>query len=144
MYLAQCMTPSWAVSLVAKSCLTLETPWTIACQAPLSMGFPRQEYWSGLPFPSLRDLPDPGIKPVSPALTGGFFTTEPPRKLLSRVYLICFQIFRHHFPLLLGGPVWWKLISYTAVVFLCLFQAKSNSVTLTPSYSKYNSSEWLF
>ena len=38
------------------------TPWTVACQAPLSMGFPRQEYWNGLPFPSLGDLPDPGIK----------------------------------------------------------------------------------
>ena len=63
MYLAQCMTPSWAVSLVAKSCLTLETPWTIACWAPLSMGFPRLEYWSGLPLPSPGDLPDPGIKP---------------------------------------------------------------------------------
>ncbi|ELR60425.1 hypothetical protein M91_18992, partial [Bos mutus] len=47
-------------------------------QAPLSMGFPRQEYWSGLPFPTPGDLPDPGIKPaslVSPALAGGFFTT---------------------------------------------------------------------
>ena len=42
------------------------TPWTVACQAPLSMGFPRQEYWSGLPFPFPGDLPDPGIKPASP------------------------------------------------------------------------------
>ena len=41
------------------------TPWTVDCQAPLSMGFSRQEYWSGLPFPSPEDLPDPGIKPVS-------------------------------------------------------------------------------
>ena len=56
------------------------TPWTVVCQAPLSMGFPRQEYWSGLPFPSPGDLPDPGIKPASPALAGGFFTTEPPGK----------------------------------------------------------------
>ena len=60
------------------SCVQLlATPWTVAHQAPLSMGFPRQEYWSGLPFPSPGDLPEPGIKPVSPALTGGFFTTEP-------------------------------------------------------------------
>ena len=51
---------------------------TIAHQAPLFMGFPGQEYWSGLPFPSLGDLPNPGIKPESPVLTGGFFTTEPP------------------------------------------------------------------
>ena len=53
---------------------------TVACQAPLSMGFPRQEYWSGLPFPSPGDLPDPGIEPASAALAGRVFTTEPPRK----------------------------------------------------------------
>ena len=53
---------------VCKSCLTLATPWTIACQAPLSMGFSGQEYWSGLPFPSLGDCPNPGVKPRSPAL----------------------------------------------------------------------------
>ena len=52
-------------------------PWTVARQAPPSMGFPRQENWSGLPFPSPGDLPDPGIKSKSPALAGGFFTTEP-------------------------------------------------------------------
>ena len=59
------------------------TTWTIALQAPLSMGFPRQEYWSGLSFPSPGDLPDPGIQPASPtssALAGGFFTAEPPGK----------------------------------------------------------------
>ena len=58
-------------------------PWTVACQAPLSMVFSRQEYWSGLPFPPPGDLPDPGTEPMSagsPALAGGFFTTEPPRK----------------------------------------------------------------
>ena len=52
------------------------TPWTVACQAPLSMEFPRQEYWSGLPFPPPRDLPNPGIKPASLALAGGFFATS--------------------------------------------------------------------
>ena len=51
-----------------KSCLTLATPWTVAHQAPLSKGFPRQEYWSGLPFPSPGDLPDPEIEPRSPTL----------------------------------------------------------------------------
>ena len=53
--------------------------WTVARQAPLSMGFSRQEYWSGLPLPTPEDLPDPGIKPASPkspALAGGFFTTS--------------------------------------------------------------------
>ena len=61
----------------------LVTPWTVAYQAPLSLGFSRQEYWSGLPFPSPGDLPDPGIEPaslMSPALAGGFFTTESPGK----------------------------------------------------------------
>ena len=55
-------------------------PWTVACQAPLSMRFPRQEYWSGLPFISPGDLPDPGIELASPALAGKFLTTEPPGK----------------------------------------------------------------
>ena len=55
-------------------------PWTVAHQAPLSMGFPRQEYWSGLPLPSPGDLPNPGTEPESPALAGRFFTTEPPGK----------------------------------------------------------------
>ena len=58
------------------------TPWTVACQAPLPIGFPRQEYWSGLPFPSSGNLPNSGIQPVSHALAGGFFTTEPPEKLI--------------------------------------------------------------
>ena len=53
------------------------TPWTVSHQAPLSMGFPRQEYWSGLPFLSLGDLPDGRMKPVSTAFAGRFFTTEP-------------------------------------------------------------------
>ena len=64
------------------------TPWTAACQAPLSMEFSRQEYWSGLPCPLSGDLPNPGIEPmplVSPALAGGFFTTGPPRKLQSQI-----------------------------------------------------------
>ena len=56
------------------------TPWTVAHQVPLSMGFPKQEFWSGLPFPSPGDLADPEIKPTSPALASGFFTTEPQGK----------------------------------------------------------------
>ena len=56
--------------LVIKSCLTLVTltPWTVARQAPLSMGFPRQEFWSGLPFPSPGELPDPGMESTSSAM----------------------------------------------------------------------------
>ena len=56
------------------------TLWTVAHQASLSIAFPRQELWSGLPFPSLGDLSHPGIEPTSLALTGRFFTTEPPGK----------------------------------------------------------------
>ena len=58
------------------------TPWTVAHQAPPSMGFSREEYCNGLPFSSRGDLPDPGMEPMSPALPGGFFTAEPPGKPL--------------------------------------------------------------
>ena len=68
--------------LVIKSCLTLATPWTISHQAPLSIGFSRQEYRNGLPFPSPRDLSDPGIKPGSPALQADSLPTEIPGKPL--------------------------------------------------------------
>ena len=60
--------------------LLFATPWTVARQAPLSMGFSRQEYWSGLPFPSPGDLPNPGIKPGSPALQADASSSEPPGK----------------------------------------------------------------
>ena len=63
--------------------LLFPTPWTVAHQPPLSMRFPGQEYWSGLPFPSRGDLPDPGTEPTSlaaPALAGRFFPTASPRK----------------------------------------------------------------
>ena len=62
-----------------KSCPTLCNPWTVALRASLSMGFSRQEYWRGLPFPHSGDVPNPGIKPeflMSPALAGRFFTTS--------------------------------------------------------------------
>ena len=61
---------------VTKSCLTLTTPWTVACQAPLSMGFCRQEYWDGLSFPSPGDLPGPEIEPESPALQADSLLTQ--------------------------------------------------------------------
>ena len=71
---------------VASSCESLCDPMDVAYQVPLAMGFPRQEHWSGLPFPPPGDLPDPGIEPVSvasPASAGGFFTTA----LLGKPYL---------------------------------------------------------
>ena len=76
----QLMTPRIASVLNHFSRVRLcATPWTVAHQAPLSMGFSRQEYWSGVPCPPLGDLPNPGIEPTSlssPALAGGFFTTK--------------------------------------------------------------------
>ena len=74
----------------------------MAHQAPLSMGFSRQEYRSGWPCLSPGDLPDPGIEPVSPALAGGFFTTEPPGKPPSCIRTIFKKQTRRD---LLGGPV---------------------------------------
>ena len=73
----------WSCCMHAQllSCVQLfVTPWTVAHKAPLSMGFPKQEYWSWLLFPSPGDLPNPGIEPGSPALTSGVFTTESPGK----------------------------------------------------------------
>ena len=64
---------------------------TVVHQAPLSMGFPRQEYWSGLPFPSAEDLPDPGIESASPTLAGGFPTTEPPGQPLLKFSVLQFK-----------------------------------------------------
>ena len=73
--------------LVTKSCPTLVTPWTVACQAPLSMGFSRQEYW--LPFPSPGDLPDPGIEPGSPALQADSLLTELQGKPHTTTHMKC-------------------------------------------------------
>ena len=61
--------------------LLFANPWTIAHQAPLSIGFPRQEYWSGLPFPSPGHLPDPGVEPGSPALQADSLSSGKPEKL---------------------------------------------------------------
>ena len=71
----------------AQSCLFV-TPWTVALQAPLSMGFSRQDYWNRLPFPTLEDLSNPGTKPMSlasPALAGRFFPTIPPGKPIKMI-----------------------------------------------------------
>ena len=71
-----------ACSVALSHVQLLVTPWIVACQDSLFMGLSRQEYWSRLPFPPPGDLPDSGIKPKSPELAGGFFTTEPPGKTL--------------------------------------------------------------
>ena len=75
--------PPWVGGLVAKLCLTLATPWTVTHQTPLSMEFSRQEYWSGLPFPSPGALPNPGIRLASPALQADSLPIQPPGNLPS-------------------------------------------------------------
>ena len=77
---------------VAQSCPTLAIPWAVVCQTPLSIEFSKLEYWSELPFPSPGDLPNPGIKAVSPALVGRVFTTEPSGKPLM---LLCCSLFTY-------------------------------------------------
>ena len=69
-----------SVGVICSVVSTSMTPWTIVCQAPLSMEFSRPEYCSGLPFPSAGDLPDPGIEPGSPASQAGPLPSEPPGK----------------------------------------------------------------
>ena len=98
------------------------------------MGFPRQEYWSGLPFPSPGDLPDPGMELASPALAGGFFTTEPPGKppyIQYKLYIAAWQTPQnimawnnhHSFSLWLCGlAVWtWWIYWSCAVSLMCLW-----------------------
>ena len=88
--------PSCCGCLVAWTCLTLWDPMDCSPSgSSLSMGFPKQEYWSGLPFPFPGDLPDPGIKPGSLALAGRFFTTEPPGKSLFPLLELKLAISRH-------------------------------------------------
>ena len=90
------------------------TPWTVALQAPLSMGVSRHEYWSGLPCPPPGDLPNPGIEPmslVSPALAGGFFTTVPPGKPISLCVHIYAYIFSFRF---------FSIIFNSLCLFLCI------------------------
>ena len=77
------------------SCVRLfVTPWTVACQAPLSMRFSRQEYWNGLPLPSPRDLINSGIKAASPAVAGGFFISVPP-ECYFQYNRMCYNTARH-------------------------------------------------
>ena len=102
------------------------TPWTAARQAPLSMGFSRQEYWSGLPCPPPEDHPNPGIEPMppaAPALQGGFFAEEPLWKpLLNDSILIYSVVIQKHFVVYLGlwgvGGAYTKPGKYIPFLFL--------------------------
>ena len=95
----------------------LVTPWTAAHQTLLSIAFSRQEYWSGLPFPSPRDLPNPGIEPASPASASKFFITEPPGKPR--------QTFR-------------QSQFYNRFFFLCLMTRQSPSLSISPPKHNLN------
>ena len=82
--------------LVTKLCLMIVKPRTVACQVPLSIGFSRQECWSGLPFPSLRALPDPGIEPGSSSLQADSLSTKLQGKLFRIYYNYSFNIIRKY------------------------------------------------
>ena len=105
------------------------TPWSIAHQAPLSMGFPRQEYWNGLPFPSPGDLPDPGIEPRSPALKANALTLEPPGKPWCRS-----RGFNHWV-----RKIPWRRELQPASVFL---PRKSHGQKRLAGYSPWGRKEW--
>ena len=95
-----CMTDSLHCSPESITTLLMSyTPWTVAHQTSLSMGFSRQEYWSGLSFPSPGDLPDAGIEPKSPALQADALVSEPPGKPKMVKFMLC--VFRHNFKKLL-------------------------------------------
>ena len=95
-----------------QSCLTLCDPVDrhIAHQAPLSMGFHRKEDWSGLPFPSPRDLPNPGIKPVSPALQADSLPSEPPGKLFECLFHERVLVFVKCFSASIEVMIWFYLL----------------------------------
>ena len=128
---------SWVKSL--SHAWLFATPWTIAHQAPPSMEFSRQEYWSGLPFPSPGDLPNPGIKPGSPALWAEALSSEPPGKFAFNPS----HLF-HPFPIPpspLATTVLCIWVFFSFVVFVHLFsrfhiQMKSHSIyfSLADSY----------
>ena len=91
MFLLRLFSLKVKVKVKSLSCVRLfATPWTVAHESPLSMGFSRQKYWSGLPFPSPRDLPDPGIEPRAPALQADSLPTAR-REAKTRYNLEVFQ-----------------------------------------------------
>ena len=96
-------------AVTVQLCPTLCKPMDIACQAPLSMGFSRQEYWSGLPFLPPGDLPGPGIEPKSPALADGFFTTKPTGKPLPGSVNLLLEALTPAIP---GGSQNWGMLCF--------------------------------
>ena len=134
------------------------TTWTVAYQAPLSMGFSREAYWSGLPLPSPGTLSNPGIKPMSPVLAGGFFTTEPPQRFIYYNYCCSATTLcpTFHDPMgcsMPGLPVPYHLLEFAQVHVHCIGGVIQPSHPLSPSSpSAFNLSQhqiffpvsWLF
>ena len=123
-------------SVVSDSC----DAWTVAHQAPLSMGYPRQEYWSGLPFPSPGDLLYPGVFCLS-CLAGGFFSTAPPGKPIKYLYM---PISLQYFPLALSCLLVTGLVYDTSSWYFRLlnrlFRFKAGFLFFTFSHMVYSSS----
>ena len=114
--------------LIVQSVWLFVSPWTIARQALLSMGFSRQEYWSGLPFPSPGDLSNPGIEPRSPALQPHSLPSEPPGKTLTFLILYSYLQMKLYTKeenrgLRFSLFFFWVVFSFTIVVSVCITQA---------------------
>ena len=118
---------SYHMSACMLSCFScvwfFETLWTVVCQAPLSMGFSRHEYWSGLPFPPPGDLPNPGIEPeslMSPVLAAGFFTTSATWK--------AYNVITNRYNL--WEVIWLEFFSFLFVIWLEFLRVIKMSITL--------------
>ena len=97
---------STCVFMHAQSWLILCHPWTAAHQDPLSIEFSRQEYWNGLPFPTLGDIPNPVIEPGSPTFAGRFFTTEPPGNSIRGMWSIAVRLSKDRYSTCLYSFFW--------------------------------------
>ena len=111
------------------------TPWAVTHQAPLSLGFSRQEHWRGLLFPSLGDLPDPGIKPTSPALPSleaNSLPTEPPGKPICAIVLRYSPLFYFYFYSLIHAVstylISFNLFPYSVIFLLSWFESPDESI----------------
>ena len=103
-------------------------PWTVACQVPLSMAFNREEYWSGLPFPSPEDLPNPGIKPRSPILQAKSLPSVPPGKC--HIYHMYINYTPHSIALIF--PYTLYLSNYLLVLITSRLSCRSSGISLYP------------
>ena len=103
------------------------TPWAVDCQAPLSMEFSRQEYWSGLPFPSPGDLPNPGIKPRSPTLQADSLPSVPPGKPINAVTYVFTKWQSLGEVLRLSKKIYFQIINYLATLILNFPENESES-----------------